>query len=130
MLWCEILLSVSFCAGTAYYIAPEVLRGSYTKHCDMWSLGVVMFIMLFGYPPFDAEDLNGTYIYIYIYLSLIHTHVIRVTPSSTLSLSSRELQPIVSLSLSRALSLYIYKYISCHLISSYQSCCMVSKGAM
>ncbi len=55
----ELLSEVS---GTAYYIAPEVLRGSYTKHCDLWSLGVVMFIMLFGYPPFDAEDLNGSLI--------------------------------------------------------------------
>jgi len=42
--------------GTPYYIAPEVIQGRYTEHCDMWSVGVVMFVMLFGYPPFHAES--------------------------------------------------------------------------
>ena len=43
-------------AGTYFYMAPEVLQGRYTFHCDMWSFGVVMFIMLFGFPPFHGSS--------------------------------------------------------------------------
>jgi calcium-dependent protein kinase len=45
----------SHLVGTMFYIAPEVFRRHYTFHCDMWSFGVVMFIMLFGYPPFNSQ---------------------------------------------------------------------------
>jgi len=47
--------------GTPYYIAPEVLRRSYTKSSDLWSVGVIAYILMCGYPPFNGEDNNAVY---------------------------------------------------------------------
>lgn len=41
--------------GTAYYTAPEVLQKKYAHPADTWSCGVVLFVMLFGYPPFHVN---------------------------------------------------------------------------
>mmetsp|Transcript_52710 Transcript_52710/g.171398 ORF Transcript_52710/g.171398 Transcript_52710/m.171398 type:complete len:825 (-) Transcript_52710:334-2808(-) len=52
----------TFCStrvGSAYYLAPEVLDLEYDQGCDVWSLGVVCFILLTGRPPFDSETEIG-----------------------------------------------------------------------
>ena len=45
------------CVGTAYYVAPEVLKKSgYDKDIDWWSVGIILYEMLVGYAPFCSKE--------------------------------------------------------------------------
>ena len=48
-------------AGTPYYMAPEVLEGSYDSKCDTWSLGVLLYVFMSGYLPFQGDNRNEVF---------------------------------------------------------------------
>ncbi|CAE7342562.1 CPK3 [Symbiodinium sp. CCMP2592] len=49
---------MSQACGSTHYVAPEVLAKSYTLKADMWSLGVISFMLLTGSPPFQGSNDN------------------------------------------------------------------------
>ena len=44
--------------GTSYYIAPEIFAKKYNEKCDIWSVGVVFYIIIVGYAPFNGRNNN------------------------------------------------------------------------
>lgn len=59
---CEMLpgRKLSQMIGTINYIAPEIFKKNYTEKCDMWSCGVIMYILLTGKLPFSAKTKKQT----------------------------------------------------------------------
>eukprot|EP01084_Bolivina_argentea_P028311 52641_1 len=48
------------CGGTIYYTAPEAINGAMNPCSDMWSVGVIAFLMLFGAFPFFVDSCSGS----------------------------------------------------------------------
>ena len=47
--------------GTLYYISPEIIKGNYDEKCDIWACGVILYILLAGYPPFNGNTDKEVY---------------------------------------------------------------------
>lgn len=47
--------------GNPIFIAPEVVEKSYTEKCDLWSAGILLYIMLVGFPPFQGNSAKQIY---------------------------------------------------------------------
>jgi len=42
--------------GTPYYVSPQVIMGKYDQAADLWSCGIIMYVLLCGYPPFNGDN--------------------------------------------------------------------------
>lgn len=72
--------------GSAYYVAPEVLQRNYGKELDVWSAGVMLYILLSGVPPFWAETEKG------IFDAILEGHLdLESSPWPTISDSAKDL---------------------------------------
>ena len=47
--------------GTLYYISPEIIKGNYDEKCDIWACGVILYILLCGFPPFNGQNDKEVY---------------------------------------------------------------------
>ena len=54
------LISLNSTSGSSFYMAPEIISKNYSYQCDIWSAGVILYILLSGYPPFSGSNTAET----------------------------------------------------------------------
>ena len=54
-------IKLSSKVGTVYYMSPEIIKGSYSELCDVWACGIILYILLCGYPPFSGVNDKDIY---------------------------------------------------------------------
>lgn len=81
---------LSGCFGSAYYIAPEVLQGEYNEKCDIWSCGIIMFILLTGKSPYPGSDPK-------LILNMIKTCPIQISPEKVPGVGPEALNLLIRL---------------------------------
>ena len=73
-------------ACSPLYLAPEMLTGRYGKQVDVWGMGIVLYILLSGSPPFDGDDERA------IYDAILHSPLdLKTGPWAKVSSSAKEL---------------------------------------
>lgn len=72
---------VAGCFGSAYYLAPEVINNLYDEKCDIWSLGIIMYILLTGKAPYPGKNCEAI-------IASIQAQPFIVTPAKTQLISS------------------------------------------